>query len=418
MISKRLDFNFWSQFGKNVWEKKTLVLRGLDSPVLEIDASQIFSLLVRYSDICRKTKCSDGLKLYIDGQRQYSDEVLDLLPVRSDRTLQGYNQRMGEIFADYCLVCDELLQLDLDKWKALSAFTQSLYQQVGLPNRFSEVGLYLGNYKKTPFGVHVDNCGVFSFPVVGNKRFRIWTDSFVKKHPELIRSQSYQKFKKNSELIIASPGDMTYWPSSAWHIAESDGSFSATWSVGVWVDQPYIATAVAALTPLLADKLKKKQYSVTTPFATPAISSAASVSAAVSLPALHRQSIAILKQLSSQQLHDAFLRSWTIHASKHGFKTVPKKPTIDRLRLDSRIQLQSNLPILWSYLASDAQYIFAFGGTAVEQKTSTGFLKLIQELNATNSCHIAKFLKGGSAKRELTYLQSLAAAGAISLAKI
>ncbi|MBK7893053.1 MAG: hypothetical protein IPJ84_20015 [Bdellovibrionales bacterium] len=194
MSRPRLDQTFWTQFAQKTWEKKTLALKQVDSSLLLIDAAQIFTLLVRYSDRCRKTKTLDGLKLYLDGERQYSDEVLELLPRKRDGSLEGYHSRMNEMFADYCLVCDELLQLDLELWRELLTFTNSLHQHVGLPNRFSEIGLYLGNYKKTPFGVHVDNCGVFSFPIAGTKRFRIWKPELVKKHPELVRSHRYDKF--------------------------------------------------------------------------------------------------------------------------------------------------------------------------------------------------------------------------------
>ncbi|MBL7688670.1 MAG: RNA methylase, partial [Bdellovibrionaceae bacterium] len=160
MSRPRLDQKFWTQFAQKTWEKKTLILKDVDSSLRLIDAVQIFNLLVRFSDRCRKTKKLDGLKLYLDGERQYSDEILHLLPKKRDGSLEGYHNRMNEMFADYCLVCDELLQLDLEAWRELLTFTNSLHRYVGLPNRFSEVGLYLGNYKKTPFGVHVDNCGV------------------------------------------------------------------------------------------------------------------------------------------------------------------------------------------------------------------------------------------------------------------
>lgn len=412
MSRPRLDQKFWTQFAQKTWEKKTLILKDVDSSLRLIDAVQIFNLLVRFSDRCRKTKKLDGLKLYLDGERQYSDEILHLLPKKRDGSLEGYHNRMNEMFADYCLVCDELLQLDLEAWRELLTFTNSLHRYVGLPNRFSEVGLYLGNYKKTPFGVHVDNCGVFSFPIVGTKRFRIWKPEFVKKHPTLIRAHRYEKFKKASELVTASPGDMTYWPSSAWHIAESDGSFTATWSLGVWVDQPFEKTALETLAPVIGKKLKHTRHQVTTAFTIPPTANGC----IQTLPDLHLKAIAAVKELSVDELHDAFLRSWTIHNSKQGFKTVPKKSPTAILKMNSSIELQSSIPILWSQLKTESHTLFAFAGSVVDEKTSHAFLKLVQSLNAGKICQINKFLKGTSAKQELAYLQTLAAAGAIALA--
>lgn len=409
MFKTHLDQKFWNEFAKKTWEKKPLAIRRVDSSVLLIDAEQIFNLLVRYSDRCRKTKNLDGLKLYLDGERQFSDEVLELLPTKRDESLEGYHSRMNEMFADYCLVCDELLQLDTDVWQELLKFTKSLHQSVGLPNRFSEIGLYLGNYKKTPFGVHVDNCGVFSFPVVGTKRFRIWKPEFVNKHPKLVRSHRYERYKKASQLLQASPGDMTYWPSNAWHISESDGSFTATWSLGVWVDKPFQNVTLDALAPLIQKKLNEKSDKTTTPFH---ISPAAD-GCVDTLTKIHLGAIAALKTISEDELHDAYLRAWTIHNSKQGFKTVPKRSDIAQFKLNSRIQLQTSLPILWSQFKTEPYTLFAFAGTAVDRKTSRGFLKLVQALNSGKVCQINKYIKGGSAKQELVLLQSLAEAGAI-----
>ncbi|MBO9666314.1 MAG: RNA methylase, partial [Bdellovibrio sp.] len=235
----QLDQKFWQNFAKNYWEKKALLLKNVQSSIHEISADEVFKLLVLYADLCRKRHDPEGFKFFIDGFKADAGDVLQVLPEKKDRSLQGYHARMEKLFPDYCLVCDELLTVNLNKQHLLTHFTNSLYHHIGFPNRFTEMGLYLGNYRKTPFGVHVDSCGVFSFPVAGTKSFRLWTPAFVKKNPALDRAFNYDKYKKASELLQAGPGDMTYWPSSAWHIAESDGSFSATWSLGVWVDQPH-----------------------------------------------------------------------------------------------------------------------------------------------------------------------------------
>ena len=109
---------------------------------------------------------------------------------------------MEKYFSDYCLVCDELLQANQKNWKKLQEFTDTLFTHVGFPNQFVEMGLYLGNYRQTPFGVHVDGCGVFSFPVIGKKTFRLWKSEFGKQHPELDRAHDYSALKKNSQILI------------------------------------------------------------------------------------------------------------------------------------------------------------------------------------------------------------------------
>lgn len=372
--------------------------------------AEIFDLLVLYSDRCRKLNNPEGFKFYIHGFKAEEEDVLQVLPVKKDKSLLGYHARMKALFSDYCLVCDELLKVNLKKQDLLTEFTDELYRHVGFPNRFSEMGLYLGNYRKTPFGVHVDSCGVFSFPVVGLKRFRLWTPDFVKKNPGLDRAFKYDKYKKNSQLLEVGPGDMTYWPSSAWHIAESDGSFSATWSLGVWVDQPHKEMFAQPLNDLLGSKLGSAGATVTTPFK----SLHGATGEVTELPEAYLKSIDSLKNLTALELQETFLKSWMKHISLQGFKTIPR---VDfKLSAKSRIQLRSDRSlILWQQaLTSKDKFFFSFGGVLVESSKSSGLLKLVKALNAGEFCSVNSFLKGESLKRDLGSLQALADAGAFA----
>jgi hypothetical protein len=398
---------FWKNFAKFTWEKKPRLLKKFASPLIEIKEDRIFSMLVEYSDYCRKIKNSQGFKFYLDGQRQHEEDILQILPVKKDKSLLGYHTRMQEMFSDYCLVCDELLQVSQADLVRLQEFTDNLFSHVGFPNRFAEMGLYLGNYRKTPFGVHVDGCGVFSFPVVGEKTFRLWKPDFVKKNPSLDRADHYARFKKHSETLKAFPGDVTYWPSSAWHIAESDGSFSATWSLGVWVDLTHQENLEGALRPLLKSKLKTTGGKTTSD--RPPIQKNGQASL---LPKNYLDSISELKAISENELHDALLKTWITLNSKQGFKTSPRTTPQTALSFQSRIRMTSPKCVLWSQLKSEAKIIYAFQGTLLESLPSIELLKLIKALNLGHQCLIRDYLTGPKRKQDLKSLQVLSTAGA------
>jgi ribosomal protein L16 Arg81 hydroxylase len=405
-----LDRKFWHGFAKNHWEKKPLFVKNLQSSLREISADEVFNLLVLYSDHCRKLNNPEGFKFYIGGFKCGAEDVLQVLPEKTDKSLLGYHARMQALFSDYCLVCDELLSVNHKKQHLLTDFTDELYRHVGFPNRFSEMGLYLGNYRKTPFGIHVDSCGVFSFPVVGTKSFRLWTSAYAKKNPGLDRAFKYDKYKKDSQLLQASPGDMTYWPSSAWHIAESDGSFSATWSLGVWVNQPHKELLSESLKDLIEKKSGAAADTPTTHFKT-LHSGAGEVT---ELPESYLQAIDWLQKLSLLELQESFLKSWMKHISLQGFKTVPR---IDfKISAKSHIQLRHQRSlVLWQQsLTSKKNIIFSFGGVLVESAKSKDLLKLIKALNAGEACQISSYLKGPHKKKDLAALQMLADAGAFS----
>lgn len=406
--STALDQRFWQNFAKNHWEKKPLVARNVKSGLLEMTDAEIFELLVLYSDRCREMNDPEGMKFFIDGVKADPEEVLQVLPEKSDKSLLGYHKRMNAQFPDYCLVCDELLQVNLKKQHLLQDFTEALYRHVGFPNRFSEIGLYLGNYRKTPFGVHVDSCGVFSFPVAGVKRFRLWPAAYGDDHPELDRTFNYEKHKKHSQLVEVGPGDMTYWPSSEWHIAESDGSFSATWSLGVWVDQTHGDMFGSALRELVDAKLGSAGTKVTTAFKTLHESSGE----VGGLPAAYQKSLKALKSLSAAELEDAFLKSWMKHISLQGFKTVPVSEVTVTMKSSARLRSERS-PVLWHQeTAKKKSFSLSFGGVLVES-SSAGLLKLVKDLNAGKVCVPSQYLKGNGAKADLSLLQGLADAGAL-----
>src|SRR6185369_16732647 len=94
---------------------------------------------------------------------------------------------------------------------------------------------FLGTYKVTPFGVHIDATTAFHFPVVGRKTMRFWDESAVARHAGLRGAHDYARFLDGSVAITARPGEALSWPSNRWHVGESDGSFAVTWGVGYWV---------------------------------------------------------------------------------------------------------------------------------------------------------------------------------------
>jgi len=383
-----------------------MLLKNVKSDLFEMGDAAIFDLLVLYANRCRKAGDPSGFKFFTNGVRAYDDDVLEFLPTKKDKTLLGYHERMNEMFEDYCLVCDELLQVNSEKQALLNDFTSELYRHVGMPNRFSEMGLYLGNYKKTPFGVHVDACGVFSIPVAGVKKFRLWKPEYVQKNPSLNRAFKYPQHLKASQLMELVPGDLSYWPSSAWHIAESDGSFSATWSLGIWVDKPLKENLSGAYNNVLNEKLGSLGTSTMTEF-----KSLHEDSGEVrTLPDSYKQAIKKIQSLTASELEEIFLKSWMQHISLQGFKTVPTEKVV--LTMKSKVKLRStHSPILWQK-GRDGKIYFSFGGALVESSKTSRLIKLVESLNAGQTCLVSKYLTGKNKPQELAALQTLADAGA------
>lgn len=390
-----LNSKFWSNFSKKYWEKKPLALKNIKSPVVAIGEAEIFELLILFSNKCRKMDDPAGFKFYIDGEQISKMDVLQILPISNDKNLLGYHERMNKMFSDYCLVCDELLQVSTKYKDHILEFTNSLYQHVGFPNQFAEIGLYLGNYKKTPFGVHVDSCGVFSFPIVGQKKFRLWTTEFVNKNPKLDRAFEYSKYKKSSEIVSARVGDMTYWPSTSYHIAESDGQFSATWSLGVWIDKSFQKTFSENFEELLGQESISTINKPMTELKKMPLASGE----VLDLPESYSRSIQALKNLTSTELQDHFLKCWMKHLSLEGFK---KKIQTDfeKLTLKSKIKIPNlKTKIIWKKSFANKNIIYvAYQGNFLEISKTSGLFNLILDLNKGVICQISHYLKPAELK--------------------
>lgn len=398
--------SFWTQFSKKFWEKKPAVFKNLPDSILSSD--EVFLLLVRFADNCRRLKDPRGYKLFIDGVQVHDEELLELLPVRKDRSLEGYHRRMNSMFEDYCLVCDELLQVY--QGEKLAHFSRQLFQNVGHPVRFAEVGLYLGNYRKTPFGVHVDGCGVFSFPIEGKKTFRTWSGSFGRKHPELDRTFNYSKFIKNSRVLQGKPGDMIYWPSSEWHIAEADGKFTATWSLGIWVDQSIEILALRALKNLFQSKKGKLKNSGTV-FANQFSSDRGEI---LQLPSAIKDLMRVWQSVSQEEIQEAFADEWLGLISNQGFKpnSIESRTQITSLNMDSSFALvRRSFPILWRPIASTKKVRCAFGGATFV--ASKEMAKLFAQLNSGKTCRLGDFFTKKLSQEDQSTLQSLLKAGAL-----
>ena len=398
MRAQPLDDTFLSRFARQTWERKPLVARNIRSSLLELDSAEVFKLVVKAADRSRREKTLLGFKFYANGIRSSDVETLFVLPRKSDQSFEGYNERMERMYQDYCLVCDELLQVNKDKQALLTKFTHQLYRHVGFPNRFAEMGLYLGNYRKTPFGVHRDACGVFSFPVVGKKTFRAWTSAYVAQNPALEQSFKYPKHKAASVVLSADAGDMIYWPSSSWHIAESDGSFSATWSLGVWVDHPTEAVLSKTLMTLLSSKMKS---SLNLPVV---FENGDSTSGVVrNIPEIFEEAVSALKSLTRGELASAFRATWLNRLAEGGLKT---QAAVDETYSLGKIVRLRGRPIFWCN-DGGSQFIYAFSDSGTQTSNSAKLLALIKSLNAGQSCAVKNY-----SASDLRAIRALGAAGA------
>lgn len=120
-------------------------------------------------------------------------------------------------------------------------FREQLTAVPGFPSvRHWELDAFVGTYRATPFGIHRDNGGVFSFCLVGTRTYLLWPPAyFTANHPDLTKPdpEIIARHAEAATRIDVEPGYGLYWPSNRWHVVLGNGEPFAMAQVSAYFDQ-------------------------------------------------------------------------------------------------------------------------------------------------------------------------------------
>ena len=231
-----LPADFWSGFHRRFWGRRGTVLSGPAGMPL-VSADHVFECLVAASEHWGGADRSFVPELFIEHAQALTD-IDRFLPTMADRSVAGWTARVaaqlkgrtfGFVVDDYH-VHDELI------WRRLRQFVRELYGVTGLPGEQAKATLFLGNYARTPFGLHRGRSDNFMFAVDGVKRIRAWPDEFFVGKPDMTNRLDYERYNDASVVLEAKPGEVIYWPASYWHIGEDAGGPSIAISLALFMD--------------------------------------------------------------------------------------------------------------------------------------------------------------------------------------
>jgi hypothetical protein len=194
------------------------------------------------------------------------------LPRPDDHSFEGYHRRitselnprwrrlLGLRRRRYSLIINYPEMASFDLWETTSKqIAAPLYRNAGMNNGGYYYNIFMGDYSRTPFGVHVDDESLFHFPIVGTKALRLWPPEFVRQHPAIKGCMDYGSYVDGSVLVKASPGETIYWPSKYWHIGEGEGQFSVSLALGMIVrTEPYVMRLIRHQAPATLERFDSK----------------------------------------------------------------------------------------------------------------------------------------------------------------
>lgn len=345
--------DFWLDFAELYWEHQAVLLGEEQAKALpRVSVDELFGAVVSCcEDFCRGGR--QKVRFYSD------DQELDLLggghqrllPARRDGSFAAYNARLMDLegLPNYALVVADWHQFNRALWERILSAVQGLAAVVGISHARMDTQVFLGTYKTTPFGVHVDRTSGFHFPVAGTKTMRFWPDRFAQATPELRGALRYERYLEQSTALSARPGQVLYWPSSDWHVAESDGEFSVTWGFGYWLGDGMTSLALEALAQLLME----------TPGRCRAVPRSALVEEARELREVDTLVDKLARLSADPRLRAAVARGWLEHFSACGYLRPP--PLLEHGGAAGAVTLKSMYNLLAAPEAGGAMRVAAGG---------------------------------------------------------
>ena len=377
----------WAHLVEHHWEQKPLLIKQPFAGPLAT-AAELFQALVKAGDQFRAGDRSVTLRFYIE-HALLQAEIGKHAPQSSDLSLKGYAQRLAPNLAGrgFALVLNDLQVYDARLWLRLREFLRGLYEFIGLPADTVAADVWLGNYDKTPAGVHQDRASNFMFVIEGHRRMHLWPDEFFREMKPTDYALDYEPYLDEAITLEGEPGDLAYWPSSYWHIGESVGGLSVTLNLALYLKFRPSVDVLSHATRMVREHLGPLDQAQTYPFARERFQENAGT-----LPEQIELATKVLRQVSRDaRLVQAIRESWLNRITGSGFTELPPASPWRSLDDAQVVRGCADYPILW-LPAADDEIICSANGHSFTIAAHPKILQLIERLNTGEACRVKSLI--------------------------
>ena len=369
------------------WGKTPFVIRRSElSSSWILPQREIFEAMKNVSLKASKSNHEAMIRIYIDNNRQERN-LSSFLPHEEDVDLIQYFSRLVALYngSEITVNVASLQSYSYVLWKYVCKLLGPLYKAFGLPSIRTDLDIFLGNYKKTPFGLHKDIADNISFVLQGRKRMRVWPyeifSSYCKSVDGLRQEVSlegvidYEEYKDQSIVLEGEPGDILYWPSTYWHIGEAAEDFHASVNLSFYSPSKPIDQLSEMLRQGIEKKLGNKKWVGTYPW--PVAVGIEPTSLPEGLLSLQNN---MQQYLEGIEFKVALTALWLNRLTGFGFVKVPPKAH-DRVLLEyPTISADVSFPILWDLVSSNKLLVSA-NGHCILVPYAPLFVELLKRLN-------------------------------------
>lgn len=309
-------------------------------------------------------------------------EVRRYLPESGDGSLEQYVARLAGILGGrrFGVRLEDYTTFDDPTWFRLRDFLRPYFDVIGIPAKPTNIVLFLGDYARTPFGIHQDFHETFVFVLAGRKRFRTWPGEYFDESRNITGSLTYDAFLGDATTVEGGPGDVLYWPADHWHVGEGAAGFAASLSMAVTPGNgfrsplEFFQRAWSAAGERLGSPGRKSGPAlVVAPRALAA--SARGISRSV-----EKARRSLEKAVAGSSLEDAVKSEWLDCATSLGIENPPRPLPWRTLKDDEILRGDPLYPVVW-LPAGDDRMICSANGHSFTIAAHPGIRKMLGELN-------------------------------------
>lgn len=371
---------FWTEFAKRHSRKSPLALeRPFAKPLLTPEDA--YRALAAASDRFRRNPLKGPIQFFIEDAMVHG-EVHRYMPEAGDRSLEQYVARLAGILGGrrFGVRLEDYTTFDDPTWFRLRNFLRPYFDVIGIPAKPTNIVLFLGDYARTPFGIHQDFHETFVFVLAGRKRFRTWPAGYFDEDQNITGSLTYDAFLDDATTVEGGPGDVLYWPADHWHVGEGAAGFAVSLSMAVTPGSRFGSPLEffqrawsEAGERLGASGRKSGQALVLAPRALAA--SSRGISRAVEAARLSLE-----KAIAGSTLEDAVKSAWLDCATSLGIENPPRPLPWQTLK-DGDLLCGDPLYPVVSLPARDGRMICSANGHSFTIAAHPGIRRMLGELN-------------------------------------
>jgi 50S ribosomal protein L16 3-hydroxylase len=213
----------WGRFIESDWMRRPSLIQGVVGEHFVTEAD-IFLAALEAARENRGSRGDKGMRIFI-GNAIVASNVRDLVPVSDDGSFDGYAERLRREHGihEFGLQLDYVHLRNPAVMRKIIPTLQGIWGQVGIPMAGAYVDAFIGNYPRTPFGVHRDRMHDFMFMIKGERRMRLWSPEAGALCALEERELEYDHHIDKALEIEGRRDSIIYWPPSYWHVGESAG---------------------------------------------------------------------------------------------------------------------------------------------------------------------------------------------------